>query len=216
MSISKIIVGVLFLGMVGFTYYTYQSKNQTINKVSDSLEVYKDKYQRAVFAQNATTVNKSQINEIAKDNDSLKSIIKDYKNRQVTTITRINTIIEHDTITVPMVHDTSASLTKSDSIFHFDYREKQQLILNGIVNVPDKDISIHELTVKNRQDVLIDRANNIASGYRSYKIHVVNSNPHVVVTNIQSYQLDIKKKWYEKWYIVAPAGFIAGALIVKL
>jgi len=212
MSVYKIIVGVLFLGMMGFTYHTYKTKTQTINVVSDSLEIYKDKYERAVVAQNATSVNESEINQIVKNNDSLKSIVKKLKDRQVSSITRINTIINYDTIQVPLRRDTSAM---ADSLFNFRYN-KNQLTLQGVVNVPKRKVSIGELTVKNRQDILIDRDKDAMSGYRSYRVRIVNSNPYIKVTNIEAYQLDIKKKWYEKWYIVAPAGILVGAIIVKI
>ncbi len=42
---------------------------------------------------------------------------------------------------------------------------------------------------------------------------ITDASPHATIKNVQSYYVDIEKKWYEKWWIHATVGFAAGAFI---
>lgn len=215
LTIYKIVFGLIVGAVIAISIYSHKQSVNSINVVTDSLRVYKDKYARAVAEKRMLALNAKQINQVVEDNDSLKAMVKDLKNRQVSDIIQIKTRIRYDTIPIFAKADTiviKSDTVKSDSVFTFNHN-KEYLTLNGEFKLRNKLLSINELSIPNSQDIVVHRNEQTFEGKYSYKVNVTNSNPYITTNSIESYKLNIKKKWYEKWYIVAPAAFTGGVLL---
>lgn len=218
LTIYKIVFGLVVGIVVTLSIYSHKQSADSIETVTDSLRSYKDKYARAVAEKRMLSLNASQIQDVVDNNDSLKAMIKNLKNRQVSEVIQIKTRIQYDTIPIFAEADTTITkkdTVKSDSVFLFNHNKKH-LTLNGEFRLSDKRLSINQLSIPNSQDIIVHRNTKAFEDKYSYKINVTNSNPYITTNSIESYKLNVEKKWYEKWYIVAPSAFLAGAVIVGL
>jgi hypothetical protein len=135
--------------------------------------------------------------------------IEDLKKLDAKVIFRTKTIFDTTIITL---HDTTI-ISKSDTIHlqKFNHKEKWFNIKGRVLK---KELIIDSLSIENQFNVEMGDAK-VGMFKREKRVYIRNENPYTNTTDIKSYVLEDKKKWYEKdwWKIVGTA--VGTALIVR-
>lgn len=189
MGIGIIVMSIIFL----FRECSNQNdKNNLVNDISnykDSAKFYNLKVngmQVAVaYNQSLQLENKNQLESILKKNDTLSKLISKFKAISSTTIINNITNISGDTIklTDSIPCDFKAFKVRRDSIYyHF------------IGTIAPKYFSIDTLIIPNKQSIIIGEKKLGFFRGTEIRAEIINSNPLIKTSNIESYVINKKKK----------------------
>ena len=186
-----IIVVILFFG-----FREWQNRNNTDNLVND-IANYKDSAQfysmkvngmevDVAFNKSLQLSNQNQLESIIKKNDTLAKLISKFKNVASTTIINNNTTINGDTMkfkkdSIPC--DFKAFKIRRDSV-HYRF----------VGTISSKFFSIDSLTIPNKQSIVIGEKKLGFLKGTEMRAEIVNSNPLIKTSNIESYVINKKKK----------------------
>jgi gas vesicle protein len=175
-----------------------------INSYSDSVKIEKTKNGTLLAYNNSLSVS---LDALKLANDSLSDYLDNIKVKDPEVITVIETVSTIDTIKVPINVD-SCEFNTSFSIDSTYYS------ISG--NVTNEELSINELSINNKMALVV--------GYKKEKwwkkkeavATVTNSNPHINVVGISSFNITEEMKWYQKDWFKITIGAVAGATAVML
>lgn len=202
------IVILIMFGLHQCSEAKYQSTiNQNNLQASESLiKKYKDKLNREVAIKENYILNSSKdLKDLLNKNDSLKESLRNFK--KVNSVTQIKTVTKIKEVI----------LNRIDTIYNekcdnFGVYNKMTKNYDIFVQVSDS-VEVLDLSITNVQDVMIGDVRQGLFKKTSFDTKVVNSNPHITVTGLKTYSVEVPKKWYEKPYITIPIGIVGGLLI---
>jgi hypothetical protein len=166
----------------------------------DSIKISKDKYNRVVAEKMSYEVTNKQLKGVS---DSLKNVIKGYK---PTVVIKYKTkIVYKDTIQIK--YDTILP-EPFDIPFRYDTK---WLAMSG--RSKNTGLDINKIIIPNEQSVVVGKKRDgfLNPSYSSIKI--VNTNPYINSSSIDSYTIKRNKTIFEKWYFWLGAGVIGGLII---
>ena len=191
------IMGGIFLALI-LLFFIREGCNQIDkNNLVTNLATYEDsaKYytmkvdgMEVEVAQNKSLVleNKKQFESVIAKNDTLLKLVSKFKDIQSGTIINNYTTINNDTIklrgdSIPC--DFKAFKVRRDSVhYHF------------VGTIAKTYFTIDSLVIPNKQSIIIGKKKlGFLKGYEE-RAEIINSNPLVRVTNIESYVINKKKK----------------------
>jgi len=206
---DRILGGVIILLLILFVFRECQNQSNTddlvldITNYSDSAKYYKGK-NGTLIAYNKTlnVENEKQLKAVLSKYDTLSQILEKFKDIKSTTIIKETITIKHDSILfekkIPC--DFEPFKVKRDSLYY---------TFRGTIG--QDFFSIDTLSIPNQQSIVVGRKK-VGFLKHEYRAEVINSNPLVNVTNIGSYAIKPKKKWYEKRIVQIPSAFLIGFL----
>lgn len=211
---EKILGGVIIAIILFFGFREWQNRNNTDNLVND-IANYKDSAQfysmkvngmevDVAFNKSLVLSNKDQLESIIKKNDTLLKMISKFKNVASTTIINNITNISNDTIklTDSIPCDFKAFKVRRDSIhYHF------------LGTISPKYFTIDSLTIPNKQSIVIGKKKLGFLKGTEQRVEIVNSNPLIKTTNIESYVISKPKKWYNTDVFKIGASLLGGYII---
>jgi hypothetical protein len=200
--------GFIILGLLATCVCLLQEKSsettrnrQNIKAATDTIDRYKDKYDRIVSEKAAYELTAKEFKNI---NDSLKNVIKGYK---PSVIVRYKTKIEYrDTLTIKydtIRDDLSASFKFKDKWLSFS----GETFLEGL--------KIDNISIYNEQNIVVGEKREGLFKEGELKIKIVNSNPNIEVLNMDGYIIKKKTPIFKKWYTWLGIGVVGGILLSK-
>ncbi len=182
-----------------------KSENDLLTRTanySDSAKSYKGKYNEVVFNQSLAFNNAQQLKNYFLGNDTLKDLLKKFKNINSLTIIKEKVYI-HDTVAIQFENripcDFKPFKVKRDcTYYHFA----------GTI-YPTK-FTIDSIIIPNKQNIVVGRKKIHLFKYE-YRVEITNTNPHIITTNVGGYVINVKKKWYQRPLPMFLGGAIAGA-----
>jgi hypothetical protein len=160
---------------------------KNISTYSDSAKHYKSKYGEVSYNKTLQFDNQKQLESYIASNDTLKQLLKKYKNTNSVTIIKDKVFI-HDTIPIPFE-------TKIPCNFNaFKIRSHKDSLNYKFVGTlfPNKFL-IDTILLNNKQTV-VDGYKKIGLFKKEHRIEILNSNPYIVVSNIGGYVVKDKPK----------------------
>lgn len=168
-----------------------------INKVTNQLVVYKK----------ASELNEKAFTNLVLENNDLKQKLSKYKN--------IKTVIETQTITKI---DTLKFYFKDSIPCEFEpiviKIDSSNYNLSGLLT--NKDFVIQDLTIPNKQTIVIGEKKNGLFKKNEFVVSVENSNVLIKTMNVQSFSLKSEKKWYQTFGFQVGLGIISTLLVINL
>lgn len=214
---EKIMGGVILalIFFFGFRECMHQkSKDDLINDIvnyKDSAQFYQLKVNGmqvdVAFNKSLVLENKDQLESLIKKNDTLSKLISKFKDVKSTTIINQYTTINGDTIrlkgdSIPC--DFKAFKVRRDSAhYHF------------VGTISPKFFSIDSLRIPNKQSIVIGKKKLGFLRGTEDRVEIINSNPLIKTTNIESYVISKKKKWYNTNAFKITASLIGGYIIAN-
>lgn len=194
----------IIICLVIIAWLIYSSSNDkrvregNIKALTEEMDLYKTKYNEVVASKQSVIIT----NDFLKSsNDSLKQIIKNFKKPDI--VVKYKWKLKVDTLYVPLIS------TEYPDEFKFNYSD-QWASLSGKVN--KKDIVFDPPILINEQDVVSGIKKKGLFGKKEYYVDIKNSNPYIQHVSINTFKVDVRKSWHEKWWITIPIGFTAGYL----
>jgi len=180
-----------------------QEELVSLSEQKQGIEKKYDEQGRELSSVKAIVVDKDrQIQKQLKEIDELKKL-------DTKIIFKTKTIYDTTIITL---HDTTI-ISKSDTIHFqkFNHNEKWFKLKGRVLK---KELIIDSLSIENQFNIEIGDAK-VGMFKREKRVYIKNENPYTSTSDIKSYVLQDKKKWYEKdwWKIVGTA--IGTAIIVR-
>lgn len=211
---EKILGGVIIAIILFFGFREWQNRNNTDDLISD-IANYKDSAQfysmkvngmavDVAFNKSLVLSNKDQLESIIKKNDILAKLISKFKAISSTTIINNITNITGDTIklTDSIPCDFKAFKVRRDSI-HYRF----------LGTISPKYFTIDSLTIPNKQSIVIGKKKLGFLKGTEERVEIVNSNPLIKTTNIESYVISKPKKWYETNAFLIGTSLLGGYII---
>jgi len=209
---EKIMGAVILALVIFFIFWQGCGQNKTDDLVDgivnykDSAEFYKLKVNgkdvEIAYNQSLVLENKNQLEALIKKNDTLAKLVKKFKDVKSTTIIKTVTQIQHDTIPVNIPCDFSPVKVKRDSLFyHF------------VGTISPKYFSIDSITIPNKQSIVIGKKKLGFLKGAEERVEIINSNPLIKTTNIQSYVISKPKKFYETRIFAFSCGILGGGYL---
>lgn len=205
--ISLIVITLLILFSVNQCSKAKTNENvykSNLKAVNDSVSYYKNRYgQEVALKTNIIAQSTNELKEALKENKQLKEAVKRFKKldvvAEVQTVTQIKEVIIPKTDTI---HDTFfPEFAKETEHFSIHAKSTQE------------GLELINLQIPNKQSVVVGSYKPSFFGKSQMSTIVTNSNPYIKVNDIQTYQVKVPKKWYEKPFITIPLGVAAGLLI---
>jgi len=188
-----------------------------IANYSDSAKFYKLKVggMSVEVAYNKSLVleNKEQLEQILKKNDTLAKIIAKFSDIKGTTIIKEKIIIQRDTVrlTTEIPCDFAPiKVVRDSAYYHF------------AGTIAPKYFTIDSLIIPNKQSIVLGtkkvgafKGNEGFLKNKEQRVEIVNSNPLIKTSNIESFVISDKKKFYEKAWFHLLVGGTAGFVIAQ-
>ena len=181
----------------------YKSLNEENLKASqDTIESYKDKYGRIVSEKRSYVLENTKI---LKKNDSLKSVIKNFK---PIVITKWKVVYKpSDTIRITYEKEVPFKFTRQ-----WEFKDKW-FGISGISN--NKGVTVEDYSFLNEV--------NLAVGYKSdhwyspnyASVKIVNSNPRARVVAMDNFIIKPKKKIFERSWFLIGLGALGGFVLSR-
>lgn len=196
MTRTEKIMGISIIAIIIIFFFRECSNQNDKNNLVNDISTYKDTAQFYSLKVNGIAVdvaynkslqleNKNQLESIIKKNDTLAKLISKFKAVSSTTIINNITNISGDTIkladSIPC--DFKPFQVRRDSIYyHF------------LGTISPKYFSIDSLTIPNKQSIVIGKKKLGFLKGTEERAEIINSNPLIKTTNIESYVINKKKK----------------------
>tara|TARA_R110002049_G_scaffold309180_1_gene518117 strand:- start:10861 stop:11487 length:627 start_codon:yes stop_codon:yes gene_type:complete len=204
---KKLILILIIIFFASISVKLYLDKNkisnintQNINALNDSIKYHKNKYNKEVASKLALQYNLSQLKDVAKKNEELKEVIKNFK--KPITIVKTKQVTKIDTVYIPFDKPIEHDFKR-----FFDLNDKYYQ-LNG--KVSNLGISIDNITIPNKQNIIVGWKKQGLFKKPLLTTEITNSNPYIKQIEIQPIVITYPKIIYEKWYVVLPVGYILG------
>lgn len=181
-KIIRILIWVLLIAIVILSIHNCSKRIDESNKIdylTDSLRYYKNRSGKQVAQITALKGEKSDLQlMLSRSSQQLDSLVKEFKKidaaGEVETITKIDTVKIRYTDTIPYQFEKRFSINKK----HYS--------LSGISN--HRGIDIEEINVPNTLSFAVGKVR------KGYEIRVVNSNPYIKTTGLNSYVLEQRNR----------------------
>lgn len=167
----------------------------------DSARHYKGKYDSVATNQALVLDNQKQIKTyLSAISDTMKTLLEKYKKITAAVNTK-EYYFYRDSI-----HFLPQQIPCEFKPFDIVKREKFFIFKGTLAHA---DLIIDSLFIPNTQSIVVGQKK---TGFlkREYTIDVVNSNPHIQVTNLGAYTVTTKPKWYERPSVWGLAGLVMG------
>jgi len=211
---EKIMVGVI-LAIIMFFGFRECSNRKSQNELIDGIANYKDSAQfysvkvngkdvEIAYNQSLVLQSKEQLESVIKKNDTLAKLVKKYKDVKATIIIKTTTSIKHDTIPIdrPIPCDFAPIKVRRDSAYY-----------NFVGTISPKFFSIDTLSIPNKQSLVIGTKKLGFLKGTEERAEIVNSNPLIRTSNIESYVINKPKKWYQTDAFLIGTSLIGGYII---
>jgi len=210
------IMGVIIIFiMLFFGFRECQNRKNTDDLIAD-IANYKDSAQFYLLKLNGQEVeisynkslaleNKEQLEALVKKNDTLAKLVSKFKDIKSTTIINNNTTIVGDTIKI-----------KGDSIpcdFKPFHVRRDSAYYNFLGTIAKNYFTIDSLTIPNKQSIVIGEKKLGLFKGKELRAEIINSNPLVKVTNIESYVVSKPKKFYQTQAFAFGVGILGGGYL---
>jgi hypothetical protein len=202
------LIGILLI--LGFGMFRECSNNRNNNDMIKRManyktdaKTYKNKYQQVSYNQALMFDNQKQLKSYLSVNDTIRELLKKFKNIQ-------NVITNTERITI--VHDT----IPFDRIIPCNFepisviRDSIHYYFKGTIS-PSRFI-LDSLYIPNKQVIVFGEKK---TGFlkKEYRVEITNSNPLIQTPNIGGYSYTPKKKWYERPSVAFGLGFGTGFIL---
>ena len=160
----------------------------SVQNYSDSAQFYKtENGTQVAYNQSLLLENKEQLQSLFAKNDTMRELLDKYKNIKNVTIIK-ETIVIRDSIPygIDIPCDFNPFTVKRDSI-HYNF--------TGTIG--KSFFRIDSLTIPNEQSIIVGQRKLGFLKGKERRVEIVNSNPLIITSNIGSYVVEEKKKWYE-------------------
>jgi hypothetical protein len=201
------LIHVALVAIVVFFGWKWYQKSSEVNQWKSNYETVQAEHKqyvsetdgRIISYQKALILTEEQLKEVMWSDSVNAEMAKRYKKlaEQVTVVTEF----VHDTIEVPVPYyvDTDTIIPFKDSCLSFNWS-----LSNGLTYMTD-------LTIPNKQSITLGmRKNGLRKAY--WAVDVSNSNPCIQTTNLQSFHVVRKKKWFENPLVTGTIGIAIGAI----
>jgi hypothetical protein len=178
--------------------------NNLINQISnysDSAKYYKSVNGNLIAYNSILKVqNEKQLKSILENYQILKDEIK--KIKKIQNVTNIN----HQTIIKDTVEIPKDSIPCDFNPFTI-YKKNNYFQFKGILS--KDNLIIDSLVIPNQMSIILGKRK---IGFLKYEeqVNVINSNPHIIVTNLSNIQVEQNKEWWEKGWVKISAGLLIG------
>jgi len=171
----------------------------------DSAKTYKDKYGFAIsYNQSLILANKEALTVISLKEKQLYDLQKQFKN--VKSANNIKWKVE-------LIHDTIRFTDTIPCEFEQFYLTDSNKFYNVKAYIAPSFFMIDTLYFLNEQSIFIGTKNFGFFRPAEHRIEIKNSNPYVITTNINSYTVKNKPKWYETKAFIFGAGIVSGLAV---
>lgn len=185
-----VIAIVLFISIVREGCNTRNSNLllDSVQNYSDSAQFYKtENGTHIAYNQSLLLENKEQLQSLFAKNDTMRELLDKYKNIKNVTIIK-ETIVIRDSIPygIDIPCDFNPFTVKRDSI-HYNF--------TGTIG--KSFFRIDSLMIPNTQSIIVGEKKLGFLKGKEHRVEIVNSNPLIMTSNVGSYVVEEKKKWYE-------------------
>lgn len=207
----KYLIGAIVFLLVVLAYvFQLKKEAQNLNEQNllasiDTIKSYKDKYNQSVSEKRSYIIeSEKKLKQLLHSNDSLKSALKKIK---IKSLVKLKNKYERDTIFIPYKEEIPYKFNVP-----WNYKDKW-LKTSGIST--NEGVSLNSYVIEN--DISLAIGYTADAWYKPYyaKVRVLNSNPNVETTKINSYIVKNKKKFFEKSWFLIGVGFMGGFLLSK-
>tara|TARA_R110001583_G_scaffold72139_5_gene202353 strand:- start:362 stop:973 length:612 start_codon:yes stop_codon:yes gene_type:complete len=199
---KNIIIIILAFVTFGFAYKSNESKKAIFRAQQDLNE-----------SNQAYEINEAQLASLKDENEGLKELIDEYK--EVESVTKVITKTVIDTVRI----EYDNSILVSDSGTFVGSVNIDSLFYSLSCTFTEKNFTLNRIEIPNESSIVIgDRKIRGFLGIpkgREYAIDIVNSNPYVQTTNIQTYKIVQEKKWWDTKAFSIGVGFIGGFVLAR-
>lgn len=218
MNIPKKHVAIIMLALVVFSTFMMKQCRQNSELVKELEGMYNyDKTAKFYEAENGKIVayNQALIIEngsLESLNAELKSSIENLKIKKPSTITQIEYETKLDSIYVPYANDVNFCADTFTA--NFAWNDSVWISIVGSAN--ESGVFIEQIKMHNESLIVVGTKSNGFFRRSEYIVAIENTNPYVQVTQIESYTIKPKVKFYDRtWFKVGliGIGFVAGTLI---
>ena len=169
--------------------------NSNIGAFNDSIHYYTNALNEEVATKRALIGEKGALNAVLfakkEENRRLTEVLKGFK--KVKTANFINTETKIEKVFIPYKDTISCVFDKDFSL------SNKHFSIAG--NSSQTSVKINSLLIPNKQTVVVGKKQ--TGFFRSqYKIEVTNSNPHVRVNKLESYNFKVSKKRFGVGFVV--------------
>jgi len=203
-TIATLVI-VLFLSVYQCTSNKKLSTSQAIALI-DTTNQYKNEIGTITATKKVLQLEKKDLKELVySKNDTLNTLRKEFS--KVKAIVKIKTVTIIDSIPVPFEVRVPCDFERSgkhlDKWLQFDYAVNQ----NGF--------NISDFTMKNKQTTITGFKRKWFLGKQTYTTDVTNTNPHIKITEVQTIEVVVPKRFYDTRLFNIGVGFLGGILIMK-
>jgi len=203
-TIATLVI-VLFLSVYQCTSNKKLSTSQAIALI-DTTNQYKNEIGTITATKKVLQIEKKDLKELVySKNDTLNTLRKEFS--KVKAIVKIKTVTIIDSIPVPFEVRVPCDFERSgkhlDKWLQFDYAVNQ----NGF--------NISDFTMKNKQTTITGFKRKWFLGKQTYTTDVTNTNPHIKITEVQTIEVVVPKRFYDTRLFNIGVGFLGGILIMK-
>lgn len=204
---NKICVFLVAIAISVLLFYIAQNrqlkKDYTEREVTYNQQIvqYKLKDGTSASTINILKADKEQLQDIISSGDEkIKQLSKQFS--KVVYVDRQTTEMIYDTLYVPYEKYVDYAFERSGKIGDGTYSAKY--------NSNEKGISLIDLKVYDTIVKIKGEKRKWFLGKKTYTIDETHSNPHIVITGAQSFELKEKKRWYETRIVSLIFGFAIG------
>ena len=171
----------------------------------DTAMSYKDKNGKLISYN--TSLQMSEEN-LLRMNDELAGDLKRLKLKKPSNITKITTETVIDTFIVEHTEKIPC-----DTFTLIQFVDSTHYKIN--YTLTETAMKFNSILIPNKQQIIVAEKKNGMFKKNEYSVVVENSNPYMMVTGVQNYNIKVETPIYQRWYVTAGAGFISGFFVSR-
>jgi hypothetical protein len=181
-------------------------ETETIVAISDTINYYINKLGTQSASIKTLKLDNSQLkNILLKKDKELTALASEFN--KINHLTKYNSITILDTIKVKF-QDSIPFVFKRTGVLATDwYRFNYNSTQTGII--------IDSLTLPTQTTLITGIKQKWFLGAKSLTTSIINTNPYIKITKIESAEITLTQPWYKKWYIWMAAGAVCGWITAK-
>jgi len=203
-TIATLVI-VLFLSVYQCTSNKKLAQSQAV-AFADTTNHYENEIGTITATKKVLQLEKKDLKELVYAQDTtLNKLRKDFA--KVNAITQAKTITIIDSIPVPFEVRVPCDFERKgkhlDKWLQFDYAVNQD------------GFNISDFIMLNKQTAITGFKRKWFLGKQTYTTDITNTNPHIKITEVQTIQVVVPKRFYDTRLFNIVVGFLGGALLMK-